>query len=308
MSAPPSPTAHTANRRAIMLMAVAMSCLSTNDAIVRYVSDDVPVGQIMFLRGAALCLVLIIGCKIAGQAINVRDLAERWSLVRALGEVVATYLFLTSLLYVPIAVATTLVFSSPLFLTALSGPLFGERVGKWRWLAVIIGFSGVLLITAPGTGLWQPAMALPLAAAGAVVVRDISTRYVPDHVSSGSVTLTTAIAVTIGGALSLPFARASIGAADMAWLSLAAIIIAASFFSYVVALRIGELSLIAPVQYLSILWAVFYGAVIWGEVPGPREIAGGLIVIAAGLLILYRERVNRARQDTQRHFHGGADA
>lgn len=289
-------------------MALAMSALSTNDAIVRSIGDHMPVGQMMVLRGVVLCLVLLIACRIAGQRITLDGLVDRWCLGRALGELIATFLFLTSLSLVPIATATTLVFSSPIILTALSGPLFGERVGKWRWCAVIAGFCGVLLITAPGTGFWQPAMALPLGAALAVVLRDISTRFVPDHVSSGTVTLSTAIAVTLGGLATLPFSRVEVTATDMAWLSLAAIIIGVSFFSYVVAVRTGELSLIAPVQYVIILWAVFYGAVLWGEIPGPREMTGGVIIIAAGLLILYRERVHQIRTTGDRHMHGGADA
>lgn len=267
-----------------------------------------PVGQMMALRGVVLCLVLAIGCRIAGQRITLDGLTHRWCLARAAGEVIATFMFLTSLSLVPLATATTLVFSSPIILTALSGPLFGERVGKWRWCAVIAGFCGVLLITAPGTGFWQPAMALPLGAAVAVVLRDVSTRFVADHVSSGSVTMTTAIAVMLGGLASVPFTHVGVMTTDMAWLSLAAVIIAVSFFSYVVAVRTGELSLIAPVQYVIILWAVFYGAVIWDEIPGPREMAGGLVIIASGLLILYRERVHQKRMTAERHMHGGADA
>ena len=82
----------------------------------------------------------------------------------------------------------------------------------------------------------------------------------------------------------------------MSWLSLCALVIAISFFTYVVAVRTGELSLIAPVQYIVILWALIFGMVFWGEVPGLRELIGGSIIIGSGLLILYRERVQHKRQ------------
>jgi len=297
-----------ANRRAILLMMLSMSALPANDAIVRTVGARVPVGEMMVIRGVVLCAVLVAFSLVMSQKVRLRDLTHRWCVLRGCAEVAGTYLFLTSLQLVPIAVASTLVFSAPIILTAVSGPLFGEKVGVWRWGAVFAGFCGVLLITAPGTGFWQPAMALPLAAAGVVVVRDIFTRFVSDDVPSGAVTLTTAIAVTIGGTFSLVWGWVPVSAAEVGWLALAALAIGLAFFTYIVAVRIGELSLIAPVQYLIILWAVFYGAVIWGEIPGWREIAGGLIIIAAGLVILYRERVNASDMKEERFPKGGADA
>lgn len=297
-----------ANRQAILLMALSMSALAANDAIMRYVGASVPVGQMIFIRGAALCLVLVVGCLLAKQPLPIKDVLHRWSIMRGCAEVFGTYMFLTSLTLLPIAVASTLVFASPIILTALSGPLFGERVGIWRWGAVIAGFCGILLITGPGTGLWQPAMALPLGAAVMVVLRDVCTRYVADHVSSGAVTLTTAIAVTIGGLLSWFSGWVPVDIVQVSWLSLAAIIIGTSFFTYIVAVRLGELSLIAPIQYVIILWAVFYGAIVWGEIPGLREIAGGLIIIFAGIVILYRERQSRDKFNEDRHPKGGADA
>ncbi|MBZ0218583.1 MAG: DMT family transporter, partial [Fimbriimonadaceae bacterium] len=222
-----------ANRQAILLMVLSMSALASNDSIMRYIGASVPVGQMMVIRGVVLCTVLVVGCLLAKQALQVKDILHRWCVLRGCAELFGTYMFLTSLSLLPIAVASTLVFSSPIILTALSGPMFGERVGPWRWGAVIAGFCGILLITAPGTELWQPAMALPIGAAIMVVLRDVCTRYVADHVSSGAVTLTTAIAVTLGGLFSLFWGWVPVTMVQVGWLSLAAIIIGASFFSYI---------------------------------------------------------------------------
>jgi len=297
------------NGRAIALMALSMSALAANDSIVRYIGASVPVGEVMVVRGVALCLILIAGCRLSGQSIQIGDLLHRWCLLRGGAEVLGTYLFLMSLNLLPIALATTLVFTAPIILTALSGPLFGEKVGIWRWCAVLAGFSGVMLITAPGTEFWQPAMALPVAVAAMVVLRDICTRFVADHVTSGAVSLTTAIAVTLGGTASLFWSQwVPVTIVQSGWLILAAAIIGVSFFSYIVAVRMGELAAISPVQYLIILWAVFYGAVVWGEYPGPRQIAGGLVIVVSGLLILYREHVRHAERREEKYLKGGADA
>ncbi len=274
------------------IMAIAIVMLATNDAIMKHVGGTLPVGQMLCLRGVMLCAVLIVACEASGQRIGVGAMAQRWCLARAACETVATWLFVTSLMHVPIAVATTLVLSAPLGLTALSGPLFGERVGPWRWGAVAAGFVGVALITAPGTGFWEPALALPLGTAVAFVGREIATRRIPPEVSSGTATLASALAVTAAGLASLPWGWESISAGPLLWLALAALFITGAHLGGVAAVRMGELSVVAPVYYVAVPCAVLYGALIWGEIPGPREIAGGLVIVGANLLILYRERVH----------------
>ncbi len=280
-------------------MVVAMSFLAASDAILKLVGSELPVGQMMAVRGIAHCVFLGLGCWIGRQIITARGLVHGWSMLRGIAEVAATYLFISSLALLPIALASTLVFCFPIILTALSGPVFKEHVGPWRWGAVVAGFVGVLVVTAPGTSAWQPALALPLGAALFVAVRDVSTRFVSPDVSDGSVSLTSAITVLIGGLASLPFGWAPLSFYAASWLTVAGLIIAVSFFTYVMAVRTGELSLIAPVQYIVILWALIYGLLIWGEVPGPRELIGGGIIIASGLLILHREKVQHDRLAAQ---------
>ena len=283
------------NRRAIIMMVVAMSFLATNDAIMKHVGAELPVGQMMAVRGVSLVLFLAFGCWVGRQQISLSGLLHRWSILRGVAEVVATYLFISSLSMLPIALASTLVFCFPIILTAVSGPMFGEKVGPWRWFAVVAGFIGVLVVTAPGTGAWQPALALPLGAAVFVAMRDVSTRFVAPHISDGSVTLTSALTVMLGGLASLPFGWAPLSVHAVSWLSIGGVVVGISFFTYVVAVRTGELSLIAPVQYIVILWALIYGLVFWGETPGLRELVGGAIIIGSGLLILYREKVQHDR-------------
>lgn len=287
------------NQRAILLMAAAMSFLAANDAVLKLIGASMPVGQMMVVRGVGLVIFLAIACKFARQEVTAQSLLHRWSISRGVAEVGATYLFISSITMLPIAVATTIVFCFPIFLTALSGPLFGERVGIWRWIAVFIGFLGVVVVTAPGTDAWQNTYLLPLGAALFVTMRDVSTRYVAPHISSGSVTMTTAIMVMIAGLASIPFGWAALTFHAVSWLTFCAVLIGISFFTYVLAIRTGELSLVAPVQYVVILWAVFFGWAIWGEAPGMREFAGGAMIIFSGLLILYRERVQHKRQQQQ---------
>jgi len=292
----------TENRNAILLMVLAMSALATNDAIIRWGGVGMPVGQIMFLRGVFLCVVLYLGARFAfRQSVTVREMLHTWCLMRGVGEVCATYLFLTSLFLVPIATATTLVFFSPVLLTFASRFVFHERVGPWRWGAVAAGFVGVALITDPSGDDWDPAMLLALGAAGFVALRDVSTRKVASHVSSAAVTMTTSVMAMLGGLLSLlvlPDGWPTATEAQLGWMALSGIIIGVSFFTYILAIRMGEMSLIAPIQYVIILWAALYGWVIWDETPDLQAVLGAAIIVASGLLILWRERVARQRAET----------
>lgn len=287
----------TDNRKAILLMVLAMSALATNDAIMRWVGGAIPVGQMMVLRGVFLIAFLYAGARFAfRQVITLDQLRHKWCLVRGFAELCATYLFISSLFMIPIATATTLVFTSPILLTALSKFVFGEQVGPWRWGAVVAGFVGVLLITSPGQDDWDPALLMPLGAAFFVALRDSSTRMVAAHVNSASVTMTTALVVIVGGLVSYVWGGwTAVTATEVSWMALAGLIIAVSFFSYVVAIRMGELSLVAPIQYVIILWAAVYGWLIWDETPSLNSLIGSGIIVGSGLLILHRERVARKR-------------
>jgi len=288
------------NRLAIVLMVLAMIALGSNDAIFKLLSGFIPVGQTIAMRGVALCLLLIITLLVAGHGLSWRALTDKWCVIRGLCELVATFLFLYSFTHVALAVATTLVFSSPIILTAVSGPLFGERVGKWRWLAVLSGFVGVLLITWNDGESFNFYLLMPLGAAICVAGRDITTRYIPKEIPAASITLTTATIVLAASLVTLPLT--GIVAAELAHYGFAlgaAVLVGLSFFCSIKAIRIGELSLLAPVQYIIILWATLLGFTFWNEIPSTKAMIGGAIIIISGLVILWRERVAAARADSQ---------
>lgn len=289
MTTPDSAT----NFRALLLMIAGMTALASNDAILKHLGESFSAGQIMGSRGLVVCVILSTFMLVTKQPIQWRQLVSPWSLGRGLCELFATVCFITSLLTLPLALATTLVFVSPLMLTAVSGALFGESVGKWRWLAVCCGFAGVVVVSWRGGSGVDSKILLPLATAVGVVGRDICTRYIPARVSSLCVTLTTALVVTIGGLMTLPFGWQSVTSTQFGWICLAATIITISFFCYIVAIRTGELSLLAPIQYIVIVWALIYGLLFWSEFPDMRSLIGGSIIVASGILVLWREKVSR---------------
>jgi len=283
------------NRSALALMALSMTFLAAGDAVVRVMGEVMSAGQIIATRGVIIILLLGLGMAWRGISFDRRLIFDRWSVARALAETVSTYCFFISLQLIPLAVSTTVVFIFPVLLTLVSIPLFGERVGVFRWVAVLMGFAGVMIIAAPdGDGL-NLALILPFTTALALVARDLATRKINAEITAPQVTLTTAIVTSFFGFLSFPFGWGVIGVKEISLLPLAAILVALSFTVYIMAIRKGELSIIAPSQYLVILWATFWGALIWGEWPGQNAVIGGGLIIAAGCLILWRERVAQRR-------------
>ncbi|MEK9860092.1 MAG: DMT family transporter [Alphaproteobacteria bacterium] len=286
------------NRSALALMALSMTLLAAGDAVVRVMGEVMSAGQIIATRGVIIILLLGLGMAWRGISFDRRLIFDRWSVARALAETVSTYCFFISLQLIPLAVSTTVVFIFPVLLTLVSIPLFGERVGVFRWVAVLMGFAGVMIIAAPdGDGL-NLALILPFTTALALVARDLATRKINAEITAPQVTLTTAIVTSFFGFLSFPFGWGVIGVKEISLLPLAAILVALSFTVYIMAIRKGELSIIAPSQYLVILWATFWGALIWGEWPGQNAVIGGGLIIAAGCLILWRERVAQRRLET----------
>ena len=283
------------NRSAFVLIALSMTLLAAGDATVRMLGEQLHVGQVIALRGAVLIALLSIGLVVTGYRFQKKRLFHKWSILRGLAETVSTYCFFFSLQFMPIAISTTVVFIFPIILTLVSIPLYGEQVGPWRWVAVIMGFLGVVLISNPSDGAFEWVLLLPVMTAIALVGRDLATRYIPKDIPAAEVTLTTAIITSFFGFLSFPFGWHTVEPFSIMLLPIAAALVALSFMTYIIAVRKGELSIIAPAQYLVILWATFWGALIWKEYPSNNAVYGGLLIISAGCLILWREYVHQKK-------------
>ena len=284
------------NLKAALFVVIAMSMITTNDAIIKHITEVFNVGQIMFLRGALICVIFACVMRVRGQPVFQRRSLHRWSLYRALFELCATLFFLTGLSLLPIAVASTLGFSSPIFLALLAAIVLKEKVGLDRWLIILIGFAGVLLITNPFAAVASWAVIFPIACAFFVALRDIAIRYVPNDLPSTQVAFTNAWVVMIGGGLYSIYQ--GWGEADLQWyLWFIALGIAlySGYLFLIIGSRLGELSFIGPFKYVSILLALIYGYLIWDETPTLTMLAGAAIIVISGIILLSSEK-RRARK------------
>ena len=273
-----------------------MSMITTNDAIVKHITQVFNVGQIMFLRGAAVCFIFGSIMLWRRQPVFNRQSLHRWNLLRALFELGATLSFLTGLSLLPIAVASTLGFASPIFLALLAAVLLKENVGLDRWLVILVGFGGVMLITNPFSESASWAVVFPIICAFFVALRDIAIRFVPNELPSSQVAFTNAWVVMLGGGIFLTFQ--GWGTADWSWYLWFFALAGAIYCGYlflIIGSRLGELSFVSPFKYVSIIIAIIYGYLIWGDRPSLTMLSGAAVIVISGIILLSTEkRRNRA--------------
>ena len=268
-----------------------MAMITTNDAIVKHLTQVFGIGQIMFLRGLLTCAIVALVLRAKKKPVFSIHSFHRWNIIRALLELGATLSFLTGLSLLPLATASTLGFSSPIFLAILAAIILREKVGWNRWLAILGGFIGVLIITNPFSAEVNWAVVFPIVCAIFVAFRDLVIRYVPDDIPSMQVAFTNAGVVTLGGAVLMLFQGWQ--SADLHWylwfIGLATAIYL-GYICYIIGTRLAELSFIAPFKYTSVILAILLGYLIWDETPTPLMLSGAGVIILSGILLLAGEK------------------
>jgi S-adenosylmethionine uptake transporter len=279
------------NRKGILLMMAAMAGFILNDTFIKVASDDLPTGQIIFLRGLlATPLILLLAWRFGALA-KLAALRNRFVGWRTVGEMGSTALYLTALFNMPLANATAILQIVPLITTAFAAVFLRERVGPRRWSAVTLGLVGVLLIIRPGLEGFNAWSLVALSAMGFIALRDLSSRLLPPEAPTLGVTLVAAVAVTILGAgMGLAEDWQPLSPQLLALLAVAALFLTGGYALIIHAMRVGEISAVGPFRYTIMLWAIALQFAVFGEWPDLLTLAGTAIVVATGVYVFYRER------------------
>ncbi len=269
-----------------------------NDVAIKWSTDSIPVGEIIFFRSGFAVLTLLAYVAIRRCWHHLRIINVRGQALRAVLMAVATLLYFSAIGEMPLADITTMTFISVLVVTALSPWMLGEHVGWRRWTAILVGFAGVMVMLRPSpTGLYWIAL-LPLLASSMGALRDLITRRINLTETSLSMLFYTTLAETFLGAATAPFVPwVSIAWAGLVPLIAAGALFAVAQFLHIEAFRYAEASVVSPFRYSSLVWAVLFGYLIWGDLPDVWTITGGSIIVISGLYILHREtRLARERR------------
>jgi drug/metabolite transporter (DMT)-like permease len=280
------------NSRGALFMTLAMAAFTFNDALVKAVTSELSIPQIMAVRGVMTTLLVYGIARYLGVTISLKVVTHPLVLLRTAFELGATLTFLSALAHIEFAAASSILQSLPLAVTLGAALFLGEPVGWRRWTAIAIGFLGVLIIIRPGPEGFTPAALLAVAAVFFTASRDLTTRRLQADIPTISVTLFTSFANTVIGALLIvPMGGwQPVSAGAFGYLALASVLVFAGYQTVIKSMRSGEISFVAPFRYTGLLWALLIGIFFFGERPNIYMLTGAVIVIGSGLYTFYRER------------------
>ncbi len=296
------------NRRGIIAMLLAMAFFVTNDAIVKLASATFPTSQIMAVRGifaSLFALGLVVALR---EARSLRKLASPLVALRAALEAIVSFLFLTALALLPLANVSAIMQATPIILTLMSIAIGIERVGWRRWLAILTGFLGVLLIVRPGAEGFNIYAVIALSAAFLVAVRDLVTRRIGEEIPSIVVALSTTVAVGLSGfvvALVKGDEWAPFFIVETNMLLIAAVLVTLANLAIVMAFRNTDVSVVSPFRYSVVVLAIILGYLFFDELPDLLALGGIVLIVGSGIYTIHRE--NRMRREIAAAGLPGAD-
>jgi len=309
---------------AIAFVLFGVFCISLNDMLIKRLSSGYPLHQIVFFRSFIALLGSLVFLQFEGGLRALRTDKPLLHLLRGVLVVISNMAFFLALAVIPLADATALFFAAPLFITLLSIPILGERVGPLRLGAVTVGFVGVIIMQRP----WEPSealaasrlvLALPVLAALTYALNQLMTRKLGVKAPASALAIyiqATFLAVSIlfyliagDGRFALSTTNASLDFLLRAWVRpapqdqwvLLGMGINGAFIGYCLsqAYRLADAATVAPFEYIGLPLAVFWGLVIFGDLPTWEVWTGIALILASGLFVFFRERT-KARRITPR--------
>src|SRR6476646_1652212 len=284
----PIPRSGTAGLGVILYLA-GIAMFAVNDALGKWLVADYGVGQLMLLRtlGAAVVLAPLV------LSLRVKLIDPRrpgLQVLRVLCAAADTFAFYYATRYMPLADVMTFYMATPLIITALSAPLLGEKVERFRWIAVLVGFVGVLIALRPSPQMLS--WAAPIALFGAIayalsqtITRDLrGIHWVP-------LVLWQFVGTGLVGAATIPWAWTTPSLFDLGFMFLVGVVAMICIICVVRALGFARVAVLAPLQYTGLLWAAILGWLIWRDAPSLPIIVGNAIIIGSGLYVAARGRM-----------------
>jgi len=311
----------------ILLVAVGISIFSIQDVIIRQFSGSYSVLEIMFIRGLVAVLPMVLFVHFQGGFSTLRCAHPFLTFLRGFLGVMSYTSFYMAMAVFPLATVTSILFTSPLIVTVLSVMILGDKVGPRRWLGIMIGFSGMLLIAQPGStdvgwNILLPAMAAVFYASSIIVTRKLGKTQSGASMALYAM-LTFIVASGLAGVLfgdgSLAIDTDSGSAEDpnmavafllRGWqipttgdfglMAICGAVAAVGFYCLSQGYRVAQPSVAAPFEYVALPLSVIWGYVIWGEIPAPTTFVGIAMIVGGGLYILQRERTRGQKITTGR--------
>ena len=302
------------NAQGILCLMGAVIFLTFSDTIIKWLSPRYPLHEITMFR-ACVALVFVLGIvQLEGGLKTLKTRRPMMHFVRGLLLVLANMFFFLGLSVMPLADVVALFFTAPLFICLLAKPVLGERVGLARWLAIGVGLLGVIVMVNPDSDTFKAASILPVLAALTYAIMQMVTRKLGMNDSAGTLTFYIQIAFILVSGLSWAiigdgkyntFSQPTLEFLLRAWvwptnhdlflLFICGSVVTAGAYLLSQSYRLAQASVVAPFEYTSLPFAIVVGFLIWGDLPGTKEIIGSILIVGSGLLVAYFEMSTNKR-------------
>jgi len=296
----------------------ALACLTLSDSIIKWLSPELPLHEITLFRSCFALAMVLVFVQLEGGLETLKTRRPLLHLLRGSMLVLANMFFFVGLAAMPLAETVVLFYTAPLFICVLSGPILGEKVGLSRWLVIVVGLIGAVIMLRPGSEVFRPVSLLPVLAALSYAAMTMMTRKLGMQEKAGALTFYIQLAfigissltgLVIGDGGFDIYDNPSLSFLLRAWIwpntaQLQLLIVCGAIVSiggYLIsqAYRIGEASAVAPFEYASLPFALVVGFYLWGDWPDWRAFVGTGLIIGSGLLVVYLE--NRAHKRLLQH-------
>jgi drug/metabolite transporter (DMT)-like permease len=287
------------NWRGISAIICGMASFSISDVFTKSVALTHPLGEVFAVRGIFTVLLVGAAMILLGDWRYLRSALDKAVLWRSLLDAASSALYVTALVHLPMTDVSAVVLLTPIIVTIMAVVFFRERVDVSRWLAVLVGFAGVLFILRPAPASFNAWVLVALGAAFASSIRDVLTRTINPSVPNTVLAFASMVALTLVGVALGPWGGWRPLNFDECLLLLGgAAFLGGAIYFVALAFRQGEISAVTPFRYTALLWSGIAGYVGFGEIPGPWSLAGAALIVLSGLYMLRRTAypLRRARR------------
>ena len=281
-------------------MFMSVCAFSIMDLIVKW-SDSYPLGQVLFFRGFfGLVFYFFI---IPRERLKNFYYTKRAGLhfLRCLFGLIALISIFIALRNLPLATVVSISFAAPIFTTIFSIFFLSEKVGLYRWLAVIVGFIGIIIIAEPGFSSLNIYFIYPIIFCLGLSYVAIAIRQLSTTEPTWLIALNFSAAITLVSFFTIPFGWVMPDIKDLILLSFIGIFGGAANLWLSQSYKFSEVSLVTPLRYLALVFAIIFGYFIWDEMPSIKTLAGALLVIISSIIIFRREVVLKKQVSIPRH-------
>ena len=282
------------NTKGAFLISLAAACYVMSDIFMKFLSSEISMFQITFLRGLLVTFFLFSYCYMSEASFFIKEWRDRIVItIRSILEVIMTYTFLAALFNMNVANANAILQLIPLMVLLGSFIFLRQSPKTYEWIAVLVGCFGAVIIIRPGASDFNFFTIHALVAVFCLSARDLLTVRLNKNIPSNIVAFYSALMLTMVSFL-LSEDTDLFGKVDNSlFIVYTAIFVSIGYIASVSAMRYGEVTFVSPFRYTALLWASVMGFIFFGEIPKFSTLFGGSLIILAGIFIFYKSKDNK---------------